>query len=273
MEEQIKKDQSKEDPSREIPKVDPKQQQLMIAKGMGIPAEVIKFLDKIPDWKLRELYYLCAADRMPLSDMIELAKKEDTTWEKIKKKRVDYLRQVYTDLEPIGKEIVELKKEVKVVLDESQSARDLIANHIEVAIEKQAAAQEETIQAKNAQIEMLQGKIAELENATISKMENVQMKRENAAYAQTRIKDYNITQVTLPPKKSKGGFFKLFSPKDEIKKFIAKILKDEKMSDEHKNFLITCMEEGSSLKEIEAFASPDLSIEQMRRLKELNQAK
>jgi hypothetical protein len=136
-------EQSKERKSNDGSNIDPKQQQLMIAEGMGIKAEVIKFLAKISDWKLRELYYLCAADRMPLSDMIELAKKEDTTWEKIKKKRVDYLRQVYTDLEPIGKEIVELKKEVKVVLEESQSTRDLIANNIEVAIEKQAAAQEQ----------------------------------------------------------------------------------------------------------------------------------
>ena len=263
-------EQSKERKSNDGSNIDPKQQQLMIAEGMGIKAEVIKFLAKISDWKLRELYYLCAADRMPLSDMIELAKKEDTTWEKIKKKRVDYLRQVYTDLEPIGKEIVELKKEVKVVLEESQSTRDLIANNIEVAIEKQAAAQEETIRAKNAQIEMLQGKIADLENATISKTETVQVDGKGATYVQTELKDYKFTRLALPPKNSKGGFFKLFSPKDEIKKFIAQILKDEKMSDEHINFLITCMEEGSSLKEIEAFASPDLSIEQMRRLKELN---
>lgn len=241
-------------------KEDPKQQQLMIAEGMGIKPEVVNFLEKIPDWKLRELYYLCAADRMPLSNMIELAKKENTTWDEIKKKRVEYLKQIYTDLEPIGQEIVELKKEVKGVFDESQSARDLIANNIEKAIEKQAAAQEETIRSKNEQIEMLQSRIAELSK-----------QKEDESKIQFP-QNYEVTSFTLP-KKPMGGFFKRFSPKDEVKTFINRILPNKNMDDEHISFFISCMEEGYTLKEIEAFASPDLSIEQMKRLRDINRGK
>lgn len=66
-------------------------------------------------------------------------------------------------------------------------------------------------------------------------------------------------------------FRKYFSIVPNTKKFIETYLKNEKLSDDQKEYLLSCLESGMSLKEIEAFFSEDLSVDYMKRLNKLIQ--
>jgi len=233
--------------------IDPKKHQIAIAKSMGLKQEVINFLEKVPVWDERELYYMCALDRMPLSDLIEMLN-VNSSQAQIKKKRQEYLKKMYTDLEPIGRDIISLKEEVKGALSESQSTREIIARNIDSALEKQAAAQDETIRAKNEQIIMLQDQLRRIEGNHLKTEEVV-----------------HVINKHKPGKKLKFlnlGKGLLGKPVD-TRKFINNYIKNEKMADEQKEYLLDCLEEGMSVKDIEKFASPDLPVEIMKRIKGL----
>lgn len=71
---------------------------------------------------------------------------------------------------------------------------------------------------------------------------------------------------------SQGIFGRLWGSRkrnEEAKKFISQYLEDEEMSDEQKEYLLSCMENGVTLREMEKFASPKLSVEQMERLRKI----
>lgn len=231
--------------------IDPKGHQMAMAKSMGLKQEVINFLDKVSTWDERELYYVCALDRMPLSDMIEMLNVKSTLVQ-IKKKRQEYLKKMYTDIEPIGRDIMNLKAEVKDVLSESRSTREIIARNIDTALEKQAAAQVETIRAKNEQINMLQDQLRRLEGDQAKKEVYI-------------TNDQKQEKQFLFAKWGKG----LLKKPADTRRFINNYIKNDKMSDEQKAYLLDCLEEGMSVKDIEKFASPDLPVEIMKRIKGL----
>ena len=53
----------------------------------------------------------------------------------------------------------------------------------------------------------------------------------------------------------------------DTKKFIEEYIQNDRMNEEQKEYLLQCLEEGLTLKEIEAFASADLPVDIMRRLR------
>ena len=54
-----------------------------------------------------------------------------------------------------------------------------------------------------------------------------------------------------------------------MKKFIEKYLQDDRYSSEQIEFLLECIESGMRVREIEKIAIPGVSIEVMKRLKNL----
>lgn len=78
--------------------------------------------------------------------------------------------------------------------------------------------------------------------------------------------------LTVGADEAGNPFSKFFTHKkrnEDSKKFIAHYLENEEMSDEQKEYLLSCMENGVTLKEMEKFASPKLSVEQMERLRKI----
>ena len=77
-------------------------------------------------------------------------------------------------------------------------------------------------------------------------------------------------------KKDASGIGKLISKfrKDaDIKRFIERYIANADFSPEQVMFLLNCMEEGMSISDIEKFASPNLSVEVMQRIKALQNRK
>lgn len=251
--------------------------QIQIAAGMKLSDEVVDFLRSIPDWGKREWYYICALDRMPLQKLVEMNKKNYTI-PKIRKERQDYLVSVYSDLDDVNQKVEKLKKEAQEVFVESRELKDAIMANLETALNKQSAAQEETIRTKDSMIELLKARVAQLE-AELKEKGNVPnfgtdkvLERipNETAHAQH--------ERTAPDKKSEqsleNGIFaegrRVWLKKKrqtEVKRFIDSYIKNENLSDEQKDFLLTCLEEGMPTSEVAEFASPNLSLEVMKRLK------
>lgn len=62
----------------------------------------------------------------------------------------------------------------------------------------------------------------------------------------------------------------LFSSTD-TKKFIGKYLENDKMTKEQKDYLLECLESGVGVKEMSEFAFENLTVEQMERLRKINE--
>ena len=117
--------------------------QIQKAESMGIEKEVLEFLSEVKkrgDWRKLEWYYLCAVDHMPLNQMRQM-EKADYSVQKIRQQRMEYLKQLCLDLEPLHKNMSKIQKEVEDVCKESLRIRNTLEKNIEVALEKQYEAQ------------------------------------------------------------------------------------------------------------------------------------
>lgn len=245
---------------------DPRPVQLQIAKAMGIKQEVINFLDKVPDWKRRQWYFFLAQDSYPLSELLTM-EKEKWSEDKIKKQRIDYLKQRLINLEPFARRVSDLQREVQETMTESRETRNLIANSLDALLEKQAQTQAETIAAQNEQIRMLKEQLAN--------QNGQQRQGGEVTYHYEREQDHRKPQSPMHKEMTgseKGGTGKgrfAFWRKDPTQEFVQTFLKESTYSPEQVDFLLSCHEEGLSRKEIEQFADPNLSIEVMQRLKQM----
>lgn len=60
-------------------------------------------------------------------------------------------------------------------------------------------------------------------------------------------------------------------PSTDTKKFIGKYLENDKMTKEQKDYLLECLESGVGIKEMSEFAFENLTVEQMERLRKINE--
>ena len=249
--------------------------QIQIAAGMKLSDEVVDFLRSIPDWGKREWYYICALDRMPLQKLVEMNKKNYTI-PKIRKERQDYLVSVYSNLDDVNQKVEKLKKEAQEVFAESRELKDAIMANLETALNKQSAAQEETIRTKDSMIELLKARVAQLE-AELKEKGNVpnfgtdkvleRIPNETAQSKRTAQNNKSEQPIETGIFAEGRRVWLKRRRQTEVKHFIDSYIKNEKLSDEQKDFLLTCLEEGMPTSEVAEFASPNLSLDVMKRLK------
>lgn len=65
--------------------------QIVIARSMGMENEIVIFLQEQKDWKRREWFYICALDGMTSSDLKRLDE-EKATISQIRKSRIEFLK-------------------------------------------------------------------------------------------------------------------------------------------------------------------------------------
>ena len=161
--------------------------------------------------------------------------------------------------------------------------RSSIENGLEDALRRQAQAQQDTIHAKDQLIAMQQKQIERLER----KIQNIQEMEMTDESDQKKVQVEKpcmpSTQSTLfvnrepePLKKEdKGiwkGIWKWISESKcsmDTKNFNEHYIQSDEWSEEQLEFLLSCLEDGMSIKEIEKFAAPGLSVNMMQRLKRL----
>ena len=213
--------------------------QIVIARHIGLDRDVIEFLDNITDWKKREWYYLAALDGMSCQDLLEMEQK-NMSISQIRKERLLYLKNLYTDHDELGEEILHLQKDIMETKTQSETLRIMIEENLEKALKREAESQKSLIEEKDQRIRFLEHELK--------------------------------IQGTLPRQEEKEGVLKRRSFwQKKRKKELEDLLTNEQMSEEQKDFLIDCLEEGLTPKQILEFADPNFSVNVMRRLKQLQQ--
>lgn len=212
--------------------------QIIIARNIGLDRDVVSFLESITDWKKREWYYLAALDGMSCQDLQEMEQKDMST-SQIRKERLFYLKNLYTDHDELGEEVQQLKNEITDTRKQSEQLRTLVEENLETAFKQEAESYKHLIEEKEKRIQFLEEELKH------------QQKREQAV---------SLTRGT------KKQFWHR-----KRKRELEGLLTNEKMSDEQKDFLIDCLEEGLTPKQIMEFADPNFSVNVMRRLKQLQQ--
>lgn len=240
------------------------QSQIVIAMNMALKEKDINFLKTIPldGWREREWYYICLLDRMPLVQLEQMRDKKYSV-SRIIKERVDFWKNKTKDLEPLNHTVEKLEEEVRSVLVENKQAQETFFDQIQPLMEKQVAAQEQALKAKDEQIKMLKDRVTEL------------LKKEDEEKP-NEISGLNpSSQDTLPEplqdiNRERGGILTRFRRNRSTDK-ITLLLKDENLSDEQKDFLLQCLEEGMEISKIEKLAIPGQSITNMQRMKKIIQ--
>ena len=213
--------------------------QIVIARHIGLDRDVIEFLDNITDWKKREWYYLAALDGMSCQDLLEMEQK-NMSISQIRKEHLLYLKNLYTDHDELGEEILHLQKDIMETKTQSETLRIMIEENLEKALKREAESQKSLIEEKDQRIRFLEHELK--------------------------------IQRTLPRQEEKEGVLKRRSFwQKKRKKELEDLLTNEQMSEEQKDFLIDCLEEGLTPKQILEFADPNFSVNVMRRLKQLQQ--
>lgn len=255
--------------------------QLRIAECMKVNQESIDILRKVDVWQKREWLYVCALDGMP-ADKIRVLQESKASTLQIRKAKQDFLSEKYAKSDALQKNVESLQREVQAVFKESREARNTIENGLEAALKKQAQAQEETIRAKDQIIGMLNLKISDLERqvqareeATNQKMEDYEkyLPAQKTVSSVKRSEAEEFESEFAEPQVANGNgiFQKLASIRksSDIRRFIDRYIKDDNITSEQKDFLLDCLEEGMSIKEVEKLAAPGLSIDVMKRIKNL----
>lgn len=249
---------------------------IMKAKRMELDKDVVKFLEQIKrrdDWLRLEWFYLCAVDRMPLAEMQRM-EKANYTVPQIRKERIDFLKKVYIGLEPVYKKVEELKGEVRGASAESRRTKELLSLNLEKILEEQKELSREAIQAKEEVIRHLKERVKELERAKQSLEEKVKRSERSSTYGQSSVDMIEKTKTETVQKKEgiKDRIIRLIREDDEtliIKHFI----RNDAYTEEQKNFIIDCLEEGYTYEDVSSFASEHFSLDMMKRLKELKKKK
>lgn len=239
-----------------------RQSQLAIAKGMKIPPENMKVLEKVKDWIAREWVYVCALEGMNIRELVDSAEGKLTV-SYIRKRREEYFREKYVqESESMHSELEELQKEVEKTCEESRKVRN--------AVMKMLSGQERLLpydpEKLMQDIKEKDRRIKKLEKEIRTLKENPEPLQSEQSADELEDQDNQIS------KKSRRSFLHFLQTRSrtlEIKKFIETYLNDEHFSKEQVEFMLECLERGMKTKDIERFAIPGLSVEMMKRLSAL----
>ena len=77
-------------------------------------------------------------------------------------------------------------------------------------------------------------------------------------------------QTGPPHRNGFRAFFQKSRREKESREFIETFLGDKEYSQEQREYLLRCLEEGDSVRKIQQFASPKLTVEQMERMRKLS---
>ena len=131
-------------------------------------------------------------------------------------------------------------------------------------LEGQNETSETALEGKEKQLREKEEQLQDLERQMLSLQEQCdQLQKENQRLKQNLEKQDVSSNVFW-------GIWKKVRRKADADAFIVAYLENKAYSREQKEYLLQCLEEGDSLREIKAFASPGLTIPMMGRLRDLN---
>ena len=244
--------------------------------------QIGRLLNETKDSKTCMWYLICALDGMNDNELLKLA---GCTIPQIKEARSDYLMKKYRGNDPMFAEVQDLKNEVKEIVSENKAVRSSIEAGLEQAIRDQITISNQLIKSKDEMIEVLKYQKVDLQRqneqmkSKVIQLEN-QKKKNNPVgkyveepRVQNRKKETNMNDIItekIQTEEVRTGLAKrmqrYFFAVPDTRKFIETYLNNENLSADQKEYLLSCLETGMSMKEIENIFSEKLSVDQMKRL-------
>ena len=244
--------------------------------------QIRQLLNETKDSKTCMWYLMCALDGMNDNELLKLA---GCTIPQIKDARSDYLMKKYRGNDPMFAEVQDLKNEVKEIVSENKAVRSSIEAGLEQAIRDQITISNQLIKSKDEMIEVLKYQKVDLQRqneqmkSKVIQLEN-QKKKNNPVgkyveepRVQNRKKETNMNDIItekIQTEEVRTGLAKrmqrYFFAVPDTRKFIETYLNNESLSVDQKEYLLSCLESGMSMKEIENIFSEKLSVDQMKRL-------
>lgn len=266
---------------------------LKFARSLRAEPEIMELLQQTADDLTRMWLVLCLVDGM---DQDLVGKLAGINISKIQIERNEYLKEKYMKSDVLFRKVENLKKEVADELQESRTVRKSIEQGLEEALKQQMKAQEELIASKDDMIGILRRQVVDLErkqrkvtteqspqnqkeqNETLQKGQSQVQEAVDSAGTASRMERRSETmegtmisgmelQWRPEPKQSIRRMLAYKRKTTDAKKFIEEFIQNDQMNEEQKEYLLQCLEEGLTVREIEMFASADLSVDIMRRLR------
>lgn len=241
------------------------------------PEEVKQYVQGIPDGLVCEWLYICALDGMGLEQLKKL--NEAPVKESLKKailiqkERQKFLAGKYWKDPETLRQVEELRQRVSELHEESRELRHAVDTSLQDAMkyQEETARKQETslyhlIGGKNEQIKERDKKIEELEGQLRElKKEQEQM----TAYKKTALEEKDREETGHRDARPKKGRLPCLFRRDPARIFIRRYLENEAFTQEQREYLIQCLEEGDTAKEMEQYAIPALSTDMMERLRKM----
>ena len=251
-------------------------------------------LNETKDSKTCMWYLICALDGMSGKELLELA---GYTIPQIQDARTQFLKKKYQGNSPLYKEVHTLRGEVATIVQENRDVRSSIESGLDRAIQEQIEKANKLVEAKDEMIEMLKlqkielqrqieqlksnvinlekqqeektNRIQQTESAEITPVKAEREKEQN----KNSIPDSDVEIISEQSTDKKQSLIKrvqkYFFSVTDTKEFAEKYLSNDHLTEEQKDYLLKCLEQGMTVKEIGRFASENLSVEYMERLKKI----
>lgn len=241
------------------------------------PEEVKHYVQGIPDGLVCEWIYICALDGMGLEQLKLLneapVKESLKKAALIQKERQKFLARKYWKDPETLRQVEELRQRVSEIQEESRALRHAVDTSLKDAMkyQEESARKQETslyhlIGGKNEQIKERDKKIEELEGQLRElKKEQEQM----TAYKKTAPEEKDREETGHQDARQKKGRLLCLFGRDPARIFIRRYLENEAYTQEQREYLIQCLEEGDTAKEMEQYAIPALSADMMERLRKM----
>lgn len=228
-------------------------------KFFEIPLETFQFLQSIrnEDWQRGEWLFICAVDRMPLQKLKEFEEKQYTI-QQIRQQRQEHLKKMCVGLDPLYNRLKRITEETKRIRDDSLKTKNILEENIEKVLEQQRQTTQLALEAKDKIIQIL-----EEQNKSLQK----QLLEEKTRKVKIEEEETKVVEKPLEKNGKLNRIFLKMKNKKDTKKFIDAYLNNKEFSDEQISFFLDCLEEGMTVQEISRFASKNLSVSAMKRLK------
>ena len=204
-----------------------------------------------------------------------------------------YMTDLYRENDELVREITSVTNQAKESIAEYDELKQMLAGDLKAALESERDSLQKQLADKDSFIDMMQKdhdrieqinkalKIAEQEkDEKIAKLEELVNKKSRSATTSSQsatnysTESANVYQnAMLMQDKHGGGFFGFVrcsrKRQQDLEHFITQVLSNKNCDEEHQAFLMSCLEQGYSVDEIERyFSNPKWSIELLERFRD-----
>ena len=247
-----------------------------------------EFLAAIEDKEERREYFLCLIYRMPLGTLEKL-KAQNRKPEEIERERNIYLVKAASDMDPQKERVTKEIEKLNELIKENRQTTDMLKKEVAAAIDRERKALQDQITGLKDQQkrdQALADRYREEIGVYREKLEALQEHMEKQqSTAQAELKELQAAQQneqlqkradsikeTYASNNAPAGIFekhrrrKLLEKCDqEMDEFLQELISKEDLTAEQKDYLISALEEGYSVRIARRVMVPQLSVEQMQK--------